>query len=1170
MQRHPDGSVVVSATDLVGFLECDHLATLELGKVQGLWDKPHHRKDPELELLRERGIEHEHRFLERRRAAGQSIVDLHTDPDATIERTTALLEAGQAATLAAMRSGADVIYQATLFDGRWLGYADFLVRVERASALGSWSYEVADTKLARAVKGGALLQVCVYSDLLERLQIVAPEHVHVVTGDGITHTERLNDYAAFYRSVKRRFEAEVFGDATAIARDAATANTYPDPVDHCRVCTWYPMCADRRRADDHLSIVAGMSRATTERLIEATVPTRRSLATLTPERRIEKLNPRTLTRLREQARVQVAGEDARQLLYELIEPDPEQPDQGLARLPEPSPLDVFFDIEADPWAVEDDLGFGLEYLLGLITVEGREPDYLPIWGHDRDGERDAFERLIDLVVVRHAADATMHVYHYGGYESGAVKRLMQRHHTREEEVDQLLRAGVFVDLLNVVRQGIRASVESYSIKRIEHFYMSQREGPVTEAGFSVVQYETWRRDDGHPQHLLDELAAYNRDDCISTWKLRDWLEARREEAIDRGWAMPRPQPPTYDPSDATLEKQAITRRREEALRAGISEDAGRRSPEEQAGWLLSRLVDWHRREDRPAWWNWFRLREMPLEELIEQGEAIGGLEFVRDMRDQKKSVVRRYRFPRQEVKLRPGKGAVDPDHPPEDLGSDAGDIVDIDDEAGTIDILRGPTRLSFHPVRLLPATPLQSNAQREALGALADWVIEHGVDAEGPWRAGRDLLMRRPPRLLAGPALRPLQRETESGTDAARRLALELDRGVLGIQGPPGTGKTWTGARMAVALIAAGRRVGVTAQSHKAITNMLRAIDDAAREAGRPFRAIQRCETGDDADVLDTVDLATSSGAVGADLRAGRYDVAAGTPWLFARDDMLDTVDVLFVDEAGQMSLANVIAISGATASIVLLGDPNQLPQVTQGVHPDGADASALGHLIGDDVTIAPELGLLLDTTYRMHPAVNRYVSRTFYGGRVKTAPSTIRQSIDEGDPGGVGIRWHPVEHAGNDSSSSQEAEAVVGALEALVGRVWTDQDGRLRRIASRDIIVVAPYNLQVAAIAAAARDRGITPWVGTVDKFQGQEGAVAIYSMTSSTAEDAPRGMDFLYERNRLNVAISRARALAILVASPELLRVHCRTPEQIKKANALCAYLEMAGSDDWGDGTG
>ena len=304
----------------------------------------------------------------------------------------------------------------------------------------------------------------------------------------------------------------------------------------------------------------------------------------------------------------------------------------------------------------------------------------------------------------------MHVYHYGGYESGAVKRLMQRHHTREDEVDQLLRGGVFVDLFNVVRQGIRASVESYSIKRIEHFYMSQREGPVTEAGFSVVQYETWRRDDAHPQQLLDELAAYNRDDCVSTWKLRDWLEARRQEAIARGWAMPRPRPPELRPErrDAREAGHHAPSARRRSGRASPRTQAVAQ-PQEQARWLLSRLVDWHRREDRPAWWNWFRLREMPLEELIEQGEAIGGLEFVGDVRDEKKSVVRRYRFPRQEVKLRPGKDAVDPDHPPEGLGSGAGDILDIDDEAGTIDLLRGPTRLGFHPVRLLPATPLQSN-----------------------------------------------------------------------------------------------------------------------------------------------------------------------------------------------------------------------------------------------------------------------------------------------------------------------------------------------------------------------------------------------------------------------------------------------------------------------------
>ena len=1160
MQRRQDGTVVASATDLVGFLECDHLATLELGRLQGLWEKPHRRKDPELELLRDRGIEHERRFLERQRAEGHTIADLKSDPDLT----PAAFDEAQAATLVAMRSGADVIYQATLFDGRWVGYADFLLRVDRPSELGSWSYEVADTKLARVVKGGALLQVCVYSDLLERLQGLTPESVHVVTGDGLTHTERLDDYAAFYRSVKRRFEREIFGHGDAGPRDAATADTYPDPVDHCRVCAWSPTCLGRRRADDHLSLVAGMSRAATERLIQAVVPTRRDLAGLPATQSVGKVQPRTLTRLREQARMQVAGEDRRELIYELIEPDPEQPEQGLARLPEPSPLDVFFDIEADPWAEEDDLGFGLEYLLGIVTIEDGEPDYRAIWGHDRAGEREAFEALIDLLIERQAADPTMHVYHYGGYESGAVKRLMQRHHTREDEVDLLLRGQVFVDLLNVVRQGIRASVESYSIKQIEHFYMPTREGPVTEAGFSVVQYETWVRDPAHPKHLLDELAAYNRDDCISTWKLRDWLEERRREAIhQQGWEMQRPAAPVDDPA-ALGARFAETRRREEALRTGIGDDAGPRDPEDEGRWLLSWLVDWHRREDKPGWWRFKYLQGLPTEFLLEESDALAGLTPLGRVEDLGRGTgIFRYGFPPQDHKLRAGNDVIDPRIG--EWGGDAGKVVAIDDQASTIYLRRGnAAQQRGDPVALLWEQPIQSSSLREGVGKLADWVIEHDIDADGPYRATRDLLLRHPPRLATRSAQGEIRSANETGLEAAIRLARTLDHGVLGIQGPPGTGKTWTGARMALALIAQGKRVGVTAQSHKAISNFLRALD-AAVESGEPSPIIaQACDNGDDAtDLGDHVQLeddARWQKRKVHDLLADGAVVAAGTAWLFSRPAMAGAIDVLFVDEAGQMSLANVIAMSGSARSIVLLGDPNQLPQVTQGVHPYGADASALGHLIGDDVTISPELGLLLETTYRMHPAVNDYISSTFYDGHLSTASETSQQRVVGGHPSGVGIRWRSVEHAGNDSSSSQEADAVVDALAALIGRQWVDAAGVSQIITARDIIVVAPYNLQVATIEAIARARGISPWVGTVDKFQGQEGAVAIYSMTSSSAEDAPRGMDFLYERNRLNVAISRARALAILVASPELLRVHCRTPDQMKKANALCAYLEMA----------
>jgi uncharacterized protein len=309
------------------------------------------------------------------------------------------------------------------------------------------------------------------------------------------------------------------------------------------------------------------------------------------------MNPRPLARVREQARLQVEGEDRHKLLFELIPPDPDAPGHGLAALPEPSPQDLFFDIEADPWMNEN----GLEYLLGVAwrTADGRH-DYRPIWGHDLAGEKAAFEAFIDLVMERLERDPGMHVYHYAAYESGAIKRLMQRHQTREDEVDRILRGEVLVDLYQVVRQGIRASVESYSIKRIEKFYMPAREGPVTEAGFSVVTYETWLRD--HDDQHLRDLADYNRDDCVSTLLLRDWLEERRRDGImARGWDLPRPIPATTDATEALTERQAATKAREDALRADVPADPTLRTPEQAGRWLLAGLIDWHRRDSKPTW-----------------------------------------------------------------------------------------------------------------------------------------------------------------------------------------------------------------------------------------------------------------------------------------------------------------------------------------------------------------------------------------------------------------------------------------------------------------------------------------------------------------------------------------------------------------------------------------
>ncbi len=1161
MQRHEDGTLVVSATDLVGFLECDHLVTLELERSRGLREKPI-RNDPQLELIQKRGYAHEQAYIARLRAEGREVLEIATGD----LKTPAQLRAAEAETVAAMRAGADVIFQATFFDGHWRGHADFLVRRDdRPSDLGSWSYDVADTKLARRVKAAAILQMCVYADLLERLQGVPPETVSVVTGDGVAHPHRLEDYAAYYRAAKTRFEARLAAEAEMDVADEAAGGTpleptYPEPVDHCRVCPWWSVCVDRRRADDHLSIVAGATKTTRRKLVGAGIGTLAALARLPADQPVPKVTPRILTRVRRQAALQLAYRQTHQLAYELIPPDPDQPGRGLAALPFPSPLDVFWDIESDPWALED----GLEYLLGYAVIDGREPAFHALWGHDREGEKAAFEAFIDLVMERLARDPGMHVYHYGGYESGAMKRLMQRHATREDEVDALLRGKVLVNLYDhVVRSGIRASVESYSIKQIEKFYLPEREGPVTSAGFSVVEYERWM--ESQDPSILANIADYNRDDCLSTLGLRDWLEGLRTEAapLYPDGLVPRPTPADPAASETVSVKRAESRSREEALRVGIPADRADRSEEQQGRWLLAGLVDWHDREAKPQWWDYYRLEEASTEDLVADSSAIGDLEFVADLGAMKKSRIHRYRFdPAQEFKLRPGDNPIDPD-----TKQGAGTIIALDVAAGTIDLKRTGTT---HPRSLIPGKPYGSEPMRGGLLRLADHVIATGIEGPGPNRAARELILRRRPSVVGDLGKGSLVVGDESPLAAAVRIALGLEGSTLAIQGPPGTGKTWTAARMIVALVAAGRRVGVTAQSHKVIGNLLEAVDRAARAAGSDVRIGQRASGEDGKAAIESLIVYGDPGAAAAAIRAGAVDVLGGTSWLWGRHEAAGAVDVLFVDEAGQFSLANACAVAAASDSMVLLGDPNQLPQVSNGTHPDGAQASALEHLVAGSRTLPPDLGLFLGTTYRLHPAVNEYVSDAFYEGRLETAPQTSIQTLAAGPLlGGTGIRHIPLAHPVAGNRSREEADWIAEAIASLVGRQWTDSEGRTRSLGAADVLVVAPYNAQVAEINAAVQLRlGVPANVGTVDKFQGREAPVAIYSMTSSSLDDAPRDFGFLYSGNRLNVAISRAQGLAVLVCEPALLRVACHSPEQMRLVNALCRLVEVGVSQEAGLG--
>jgi predicted RecB family nuclease len=1132
-----DGQLVVSATDLVGHLACEHLTALERGAARGEWKRPVH-EDPELDLLQKKGAEHESRCLQRFQEEGKSIVSLASE----FPRTVGDLLSADSRTLEAMRSGAHVIYQGTVFDGRWRGHPDFLVRVDRASGLGEWSYEPADAKLARRVRAGALLQLCLYAEQLSRLQGLVPEQIAIVTGEGRLHRHRFADYSAYYRTVKGALETRLFGTA-------AFALPYPDPVEHCRVCRWFGECADRRRADDHLCRVASITRGQTKRLVAGGIPVLTALATAADEAGVPDMVKRTFDRLRHQARLQREQYGDGRVRYELIPPDPAEPNRGLASLPEPSPGDVFLDIENDPWAADE----GREYLLGLVTQDGDLAEYQTLWSHSAAAEKENLERFIDLVMQRRQQHPSMHVYHYGAYEETALKRLVSRYGTREDELDQLLRGDALVDLYAVVRQGIRVSQESYSLKKVEKLYMPDREGPVTRPGFAIVEYERWL--ESPDPTILESIAAYNRDDCLSIWRLRTWLEDRRGEA-EALFHTPlgRPQLKDGASSEEMLRQGEATRALLEALLQGLPAARSDRTIAQQAQWILAHLLDWHRREAKPEWWRYYDLLGKPIEDLVASSEALGDLTYVGPVREIKRSIVHRYwHDPEQEHKFKVGDKAVDP------ATKKAVDIVGVDETEGTIDLKRGKGSKEPHPRALVPAAPVQTNAQRDALRRVADHVIAHGIEGSGPYRAVRDLLLRRPPRVRGMAEGQGLATAGEDSVDAARRLAIDLDESCLPVQGPPGSGKTFTGARMIVELLKRGKKVGIAATAHKAITNLVDEVCRAARKEGHGVRVIQRCEE-DEASGQPEITVAEENDDVVKGLSEGAYDVAAGTPWLFSRGDMEGLLDVLFVDEAGQMSLANVVAMGGVAASVVLLGDPNQLPQVTKGTHPEGAEASALEHVLAELGTIPPERGLFLAKTWRLHPKICSYISEAFYEGRLEPHESTHQQTLAGGARlEGSGIRLLGVSHGQNSSRSEEEAIAVADLVETLVGRPWTNQKGETQPLSLDDILIVAPYNLQVGEISRRLLERlGSRARVGTVDKFQGQEGALAIYSTATSSPDDAPRDVGFLYSRNRLNVAISRARAMGVLVCSPDLFRIRCRTAEEMRMANAFCLLRE------------
>ena len=1091
--RDLDGRIFLSATDLMRFMGCPHATTLDLAHMRGRGPEPGENTE-DAALLQKQGDAHEAAHLAHLKEAGRTVIE--------IERGK--LGENAEATRAALAAGPDVVFQGAFLSGNWGGWSDFLERVEAPSALGAFSYEVADTKLKRRANPKHVLQLVLYSDLLTEIQGAAPEFAHVELGDGTRATLRLADYSAYARMARQRLEAFV----------ADPPLTRPMPCADCGLCRWADHCEGVWQAEDSLFNVANISRGQVKKLEAAGVGTLEALSKL--DHPIRGLAENTHARLVIQARLQHARKTG-EPDYELRAP---QPSKGFDLLLEPQSGDLFYDIEGDPHYEG-----GLEYLHG-IWFDGQ---FQTFWAHDHDAEARALSELLAFFRARIAAYPNARIYHYAPYEITALKRLTTKYGIGEVYLDRLLRERRFVDLFAVVRGGLIGSEPNYSIKSMEAFYDRKRDGEVKTAGGSVVAYERWR--ETQDQQILDEIEDYNRIDCISTEELRDWLVSIRPSSP---WPTLAP-----DAGDKEVEEDADT----QALRSLL---AGSGLPQDRQDMLFN-LGVFHNREVKPAQWAVFDSAAKDEDDLLDDLDALAGLEAAGPVEPIKRSFARSYTYPRQETKLRGGKKATVPvfDGPPMTVG-----IEFMDRRARDITVKAGPGKadLLADQLTLHPDWPIKT-------GVIASALRDVIADQCGARRftAVDDLLSRTAPRLGSGPKADLLDGEDPvAGTIAVVNY---MDGTVLPIQGPPGTGKTYVSARAILSLVRKGYRVGVASNSHEAIRNVLMGcllalVDDdpditlenaelahkvGGGEDGYPdgFLEITRAQSNDDPALTQA-------------------HVVGGTAWFFSRDENVQAFDWLFVDEAGQVGLANMAAMGRAARNIVLVGDPRQLPQVIQGAHPDPVNLSCLDWMLRDHATIPADRGIFLPTSRRMHPEVCGFISEQVYEGRLTSHPDTAHQRVTGTMLPEAGAFWVPVAHEGNAQIAQEEVAAIGKAVTELLGGSWTEKDGSTRPMRETDIIVVAPYNAQVNALRDAL-PLGVR--VGTVDKFQGQEAPVCLVSMTASSAEETSRGMEFLFSLNRINVAVSRAKGLALVFGAPRLREAKCNSVEQMQLVNTLCA---------------
>ena len=1122
----------ISPSDLNNFIACKYTALNEIK----FHNKEIKKSDDKVndELWKKMGIDHEKKHYKLLKDKYKKNITIKSD----LNENDRFNE-----TVSAIQKGHDLIYHAYLVDENFRGEADFLIKCDTPSDLGDFSYEVYDTKITRNLKPRHVTQITAYSDMLGKIQKLLPEKMYLIDGSDEKHTFKTIEYIDLFNHGKKEF--------LKFLPKITKEKIYPEKCSYCNFCQWKEECDRIWENDNYINLVAGSNKSQIEKLKKNKVITVQQLANTKLSAIDLKINAESFKKIKSQAQLQEekrkTGED------KIIVLDPDA-GKGFYKLPKPDDGDVFFDIEGFP---RMDRPF--EYLHGLYYKDKGQLKFKDLWAkdYDRESEKNIFIELINFFEKRFNEYPKAHIYYYAPYEKRAVRELATVYSSEFPKGnivnDDLLRKEKYVDLFSVAKQSIRTSERDMSLKSIEKFYNFERKADIVKADDSVVKYDNWIATKNAKNK--QDIISYNEEDCISTYLLRDFLIKKKPENID--WFLKPEEVKKEDQVPNKYRRKVPNKLTREEVEVDLNNRLEKKKNKTNKNFVehLKNFIGFHWKSNKPEYWEVFDRAEKTHLELEDDTECIANCVLL----DNKPKVtddgfIYSYRFNDQNYKLKQGKSAYDA-HQMKGLGT-INLIEENFPDKNIVKIFASKKRKNIEMPSLLTlgnSPPPQVHQHDQALNKfLEDYIKNDGKN----YKAIMDMLERKNPDIKNVKKGSDLIDEEKDLISQSAEVVKNLNNSYLTIQGPPGTGKTYSSAKIIIELIKAGKKVGVTSNSHEAIKTLLIAIEQQAKSQDFEFSGMRKAKSSDKYDWNFIKDVTT-----GKPLDMEDYSLYAGTSWFFVDSRMNKTLDYLFIDEAGQVALGTTIANATSSKNLILIGDQMQLSQPMRAKHEGYARMSSLDFILENEDTISASRGIFLNTTRRLNNKICNFISSSFYDSRLTTDPITKTRSVNlKLDPiKNEGLFYVPIEHSGCSQRSDEEADLVEKIFNKIINKEFKVGE-TTGRISAKDIMVVAPYNAQANNIRERLKKKFKDKVrVGTIDLFQGQEAKVVIVSMTTSDVESLPRHKDFFFSRNRLNVAISRAECVAIIIFNENLLLASASSIKEMKLMNSFCKLLEF-----------